>query len=1131
MVIMKTPNGLLRCCSLILFLLLIEFTLQAQNFGEFTGAVEDASGAVISGATVSASNADTGQTRQVLTNASGTYSLPYLVPGNYDLRVETPGFKTSSRRSITLEVGAVVRVDFRMEVGEASQRVEVTAGAPLLTTENTAMGTVIENKRIVDLPLNGRDYLQLVTLSPNVTTEGGAGGSGGLQGGTRSQTSLSIAGQRLEYNRYTLDGVENTDPNFNSYIIHPSIDALQEFKVQTGVYSAEFGRGASQINVTTKSGTNQYHGTAFEFLRNSALDAREWRQSEGRKNPFRRNDYGFTLGGPVTIPKLFRGHDKLFFMSNFEQLRDRLTTQVSASVPTDAMRAGDFSGQSRIIYDPLTRVYNSAGVAISASPFPGNRIPQDRFSPSALKLLNYYPRATVPGNSLVRNYVRDAVSPTDTDQFNQRIDWNQSTKSTWFGRFSWGNDLQVPASTFLSDAQHVETTVRQGMLSNALILSNAIVNESRFAWNQFNNDLVGYYANTKNVQADLGINGLYAASPLAYGPPAVTLGGGVNSFGGVTPWVTRNNTFQFMDNVSIVHGRHSLKMGMEIRRDRYNQYGNQKATGEFIFDGQSTFDPANRNATGFIFADFMLGLPAQSARVVAMANGMLRRTSYYGYIQDDWRITPKLTFNAGLRYENARPWTDKYRGIMNVQMFNTGLGPDGNSKLPIITRPGSGDFYEGLNFHFADGQLTQSGDQYMGRGLVEADNNNFAPRIGLSWSPTDRWTVRTGFGMFFVQDSGNPVFDMARNLAGRDLFITSIEQRNAVLEDPWALERQRFTCTGYSGTCLGQPQILGNIQNMRTPYIEQWMFNIQRQLMNDLVLEIGYLGNGGHKLQRFRLFNQPVLKSGPSDSRSVNNRTPWPAYGRLQEVDGVDNSNYHALSTKLTQRFSHGLTYMASFTWAKAIDGGSAIRTNSGDTLWPVNSYDLRAERGLSQFDVRRRFVTSFLYELPFGPNKAVSTGRLLDGIVGGWQLGGIITLADGTPINFAQLGDTAGLNTLGNQPDATGISPIPDNRSAQQFWNIASVNFNSPELSWRPGNMGRNTLNRPGTKLADFSLAKNFKLYEAHTLNFRLEAFNALNHPNWNPPSSDARSPANFGVITSAKTMRQLQFALKYVF
>ncbi|MGI8992188.1 MAG: carboxypeptidase regulatory-like domain-containing protein, partial [Bryobacteraceae bacterium] len=466
-------------------------TLRAQNFGELTGTVSDATGAVVAGASVTAVNTGTSQARQATTNDTGNYSAPYLVPGNYDLRVEHPGFKTATRKAVALDVGAVLRIDVSLEIGEANQQVEVISAAPLLTTESTALGTVIDNKRIVDLPLNGRDYLQLVTLSPNVTTEGGAGGASGLQGGARSATSLSIAGQRLEFNRYTLDGVENTDPNFNSYIIHPSVDAVQEFKVLTGVYSAEFGRGASQINATTKSGTNEYHGTAFEFLRNSALDARQWGQGETRKNPFRRNDYGFTLGGPIRIPKIFNGKDRLFFLSNWEELRDRLTTQVTASVPTAAMRMGDFSGQNRQIFDPLTRVFNAAGVAVSASPFPGNMIPASRFSPAALKLLAYYPLPTVPGNNLNRNYVRNALTPTDTDQFNQRIDWNQNPKSNWFGRFSWGNDFQAPAATFQTDGSHTATTVRQAMISNTRILSNSTVNEARFAWNQFNNDLVG----------------------------------------------------------------------------------------------------------------------------------------------------------------------------------------------------------------------------------------------------------------------------------------------------------------------------------------------------------------------------------------------------------------------------------------------------------------------------------------------------------------------------------------------------------------------------------------------------------------------------------------------------------------
>src|SRR5260370_2933633 len=894
-----------RLTGILILLIALALPLSAQNFAEVTGAVFDATGAVMAGAEVTAVSTSTNQVRRATTNETGNYSLPYLVPGVYDVRVERSGFKVATRKGVELQVGAIARIDFKLEVGEITQQVEVTGGAPLLNTETAALGTVIEDRRNADLPLNGRNFLQLGTLSPNVTTEGGAGGASGLQGGARSNTSLSIAGQRLEYNRYTLDGVENTDPNFNSYIIQPSVDALQEFKVQTGIYSAEFGRGASQINVTTKAGSNQYHGAMFEFLRNSSLDARQWLQSQGQKNPFRRNQYGFTLGGPFRIPKVFNGKDRLFFMSNSEQNRDRTTSQARANVASDAMRGGDFSGQSRAIFDPQSRTYNAGGAALTATPFPANVVPQSRLNPVTLRLLEFFPAPTVPGNNLVSNFVRNAKSFTDNDQFNQRVDWIENSRSTWFGRYGWGNDGELSGGAMLTDSTHVSTTVRQGMLYNIRILTTSTVNEARFAWNQFNNDLVGYFANSRDVEADLKIPGLFSSSPLAYGVPAIGLGGGVASFGGVTPWVTRDDTFQFIASLSIIRGRHSIKLGGEIRRDRYNQFCNRKATGEFVFDGQATFNPANRGATGFIFADFMLGETSSSARVVAMADAMLRRSSYYAYIQDDWKITSKLTLNLGLRYENPRPWHDKYRGIINVKMFDPRLDPDGflpNSKLPIITRPGQGDFYQGLNFHFADGHLVQPGDRYMGRSLVNPDNNNFAPRLGLSYSPTSRWTLRAGAGLFYVQDSGNPVFDMARNQAGRDLFITNIEQRNASMNDPWAAERASASCAGWSGTCLVGPQILANIQNMRTPYVTQWLFNLQHELTRNVVLEAGYQGNEGHKLPRFRIFNQPILKTGPGDSRTVAPRTPWPTFGRIQGADRLHNSNYHPLSMKLTQR-------------------------------------------------------------------------------------------------------------------------------------------------------------------------------------------------------------------------------------
>ncbi len=1107
--------------------------LGAQNFAEITGTVADSSGAVVARATVTVTSATTNSSRNATTNDTGNYSLPFLSPGVYDIRVESTGFKVATRKGLTLQIGATARLDFNLEVGEVSQQIEVSGGAPLLTTETTALGTVIENRRIVELPLNGRNYLQLVTLSPNVTTEGGGGGASGLQGGTRAQTSLSVAGQRLEFNRYTLDGVENTDPNFNSYIIQPSVDALQEFKVQTGIYSAEFGVGSSQINVTTKAGGNQFHGALFEFLRNSSFDGREWLQSQGNKNPFRRNQYGFTLSGPVVIPKLFHGKDRLFFMSNFEELRDRTTTLVSASTAPLAMRGGDFSDQ-RAIFDPLSRVYNASGVATAATAFPGNVLPRTRLNAVSQRLMEFYPEPTVAGSGLSRNFFRNAQSPTDTSQFNQRIDWIGSAKSSWFGRFSWGDELQIPSATFVTDSLKVATRVRQVMMSNTRIMSTSTVNEARLAFNQFNNDLASYFAGGRDVQADLKIPGLFSPSPLAYGVPQVTLGGGLNSFGGVTPWISRNSTFQFSDNLSVIRGRHSIKVGGEVRRDRYNQYGNQKVTGEFGFDGQSTFDPARRSATGYIFADYMLGSTNLAARVTAMANGMLRRSSYYGFFQDDWKLTPKLTLNIGIRYENSRVWNDKYRGIMNVQLTDLGVGPNGilsGTKVPMLTRPGNGDFYQGLNFHFSDGQLTQSGDQHMGRGLVNNDNNNFAPRVGISYSPTARWTIRGGGGIFYVQDIGNPTFDMSRNLAGRDLYIPSIETRTASMSDPWAEERASASCTGWSGPCLVAPQYLAVVQNNRTPYVTQWLFNIQREITKNLVLETGYQGNEGHKLLRFVFYNQPVVKSGPGDTRTVAQRQPWPTYGRIMDETGADNSNYHAASAKLTQRFSKGLTYLVAYTWSKSIDLGSAARTNAGDNLQPVNSYDLRAERGLSQFNVGRRFVASAMYELPFGAGKPFASHGVAAKIAGDWQVGGIFTFADGAPTSITMIADTAALNANGNRPDATGLSPFPQHPTPQKFWDVAAFNTTTPDLNWRPGNVSRETLRRPGTRLADLSLARNIRIHENHSLSIRMEAFNSTNHPNWNTPSTDPRSAAVFGVITSARPMRQLQFGLKYLF
>jgi len=1115
--------------------------LCAQNYGEINGTVTDPTGAVIAGATVTVTNTATNIARTVQTNASGNYTVPFLAPGLYDVRAEQAGFKAVSRAGVQLQVGASAQINIAMEVGEVTETVAVTGTAALLTTQGTAVGTVIENKRIVDLPLNGRDYLQLIALSPAVTAETPPSFTAtGRQGGERAQQNYSIAGQRMQFTHYTLDGIENTDPNWNLWIFRPSIDALQEFKVETGVYSAEYGHEPSQVNVTTKSGTNQFHGSAFEFLRNSALDARQWQQSTGVKNPFRRNQYGFELDGPVSIPKLFSGKDRLFFMSNFEGLRDRNTLQQVASVATDRMRAGDFSKSGRNIYDPTTRTFttdaNGNVKAISAVPFANSIILPSQMSPIALKLLEFYPRATTPGDNILRNYTRQAPTPTDWDQFTQRIDFNENSKSFWFGRFGWDDEFTSTASLFANENEQYALKAYQVMLSNIRTFSPTVINEFRFGFNQLVSDATTSSAYKRNVTAELGMVGVYNDSPAAWGIPSVTLGNGLSGFGDPVdaPFLDHNNTFQWIDNMSVTRGSHSLRFGGEIRRMRVNEQGNIYNRSNQAYNGSATFNPASRLNTGYSFADLLIGQMSTFNWAGALASVQFRSTPWSLYYEDVWKVTSKLTVNYGLRYEYYPPYHDKYRGIMNAYFYDYGVGANGvlpTSKLPVLVRPGSGPFYEGTAAHFIDAIPTMTGDQLgqldLPQSTIQNDRNDFAPRIGLAYS-TGKWTFRSGFGIFFAHDVSNATQSaMDENLAGRANFVADAERPNVPLSQPQISSVGQVACANWSGICQGPATRIYVVDpHLRTPYMEQWLFDIQRQLSQSMVLEVGYQGNQGHKLELFRNMNEPVLRSGPSDASSLQQRRPWPIYGTFQSVNGIVNSNYNALTGKLSQRLTKGLTSLVSFTWSKAIDIGSGLRPSLLTNGSPLNFYDFTSNRGLSDFNVGRRFVASILYELPFGKGKSGVVNRL----IGGWQVGSILTMADGTPINVGNIGDVTNTENA-SLPDATGISPVPSNQTAQQFWNIAAFNSTNPALNFRYGTTARNVLFTPGTVNWDFSMIKNTSITERQMLQFRFEAYNFANHPNWLPPPTNVNAPATFGVVTQAKTMRVMQVALKYSF
>ena len=1093
--------------------------MPAQTFGDITGEIRDLSGGVVGGAQVTVTNQATGGERVTNANQEGVYSFPSLPPGIYDLKVTAPGFEVVTRKGIELQVQQTARIDIALQVGEVTQTVEITGGAPLLTTEDATVGTVIENRRIVDLPLNGRNALGLVFLSPNVTFGFGASNVG-LNGDRGTFSSVSIAGARPVFNHYTLDGLENTYVEGNSYAFLPSIDALQEFKIQSGVYPAEFGREVGQINVSTKPGGNEYHGALFEFLRNSDLDAEPFAFTQARppNAPFRWNQYGFTLGGPIWIPKVFNGRNRLFLMSNFEGFRDRKQLRLFSDVPSVAMRNGNFSQIAAPIFDPATRAQQ--GSTITAQPFGGNAIPQSRLSSLSIQMLEFLPQPNQPGTGLSADYQVSKNSSIDRDQFNQRIDFLESASSSWFGRYSWGSEVNFSPGVDLNGGQTLNDPW-QAMISNTRTLSPNFVNDFRLGVSRFSNNGVGELAGVRNVIGELKIPGVSVLPPDGWGLPTITYSG-LSGFGGTPGGTIRYSaTFQWVDNVFWVHGKHALRFGAEIRRERWNASSYTFGQGQFDFFGTATQNPASPPGTGYAFADYMLGEIGNSRAGVNQAFAQFRATDQAYYVDDNWKVRPNFTITVGLRYEYSPPWYDKSLKWINAYIPITGQGQSNiadPSLHPVLVRIGSGGFYQGVNFRFNPAIHVARDGRFADRGVFP-DRTNFAPRLGFAWSPNSRWTIRTGGGFFYSQDTSAPKLDPARNLAGFRSEQASSDFPNLTWDAPFSGLSQSVQ--------VNTPSVLANDPHRRTPYTIQYLFNVQRELMNNMVLEVGYLGSVARRLEQWHNFNSP----DPSPVGSVQSRAPWPELGRVFQVSGFGKADYNALAVKLQRRFSSGLTYLVSYTWSKSIDTGSGIRVPPGDQQFTQNEFCVSCDRATSSFSADQRFVTSLLYELPFGRGKPIlNRGGIVHAIVGGWQMGSIVTLQSGFPVTVLDGKDQSNTGHQYDRPNATGIaSALPrGSQDPQRFFNTAAYAL-EPFGSY--GNAGRNTVTGPGLMSWDFSTLKLFPIKEQRNLEFRFEVFNMPNHPNWGLPNTTVTS-ASFGKIRATSVnMRELQFALKLNF
>lgn len=1101
----------------------------AQTLGTITGEVKDTSGAVMPGVTVTAVNNATNATREVQTNEAGAFSFPALPPGTYTVRAELQGFQTGTRAA-QLHVEQTLRVDFSLGIGTLTETTEVTGVAPLITTENATVGTVIENRRIVELPLNGRNFLSLVALSPNVSAEfAGAGQAGSRQGGSRSSQQISISGQRREFNYYTLDGVDNTDVNFNTYILLPSVDALEEFKVQTGIYSAEFGRGASQVNVVTKSGTNQFHGTVFEFHRNDALDSRPYAftaaQAAQPKAPFKWNQYGYTLGGPVW-------RNKLFFMSNWEGYRDRKQFQNNFSLPTEAMRRGDFSALPIQLYDPTTCTVS--GTRRSCSPFVGNQIPTSRFHPTSLKLLEFYPDPNASGAQhaatgvIPNNYVSQQNRVIDKDQFTQRIDLVQSSSSTWMGRYSHSRDDEISPNLKLNGTKLVNR-IHQVMIGNTRTLTPTVVNELRVGYNSFFNTFGRELAFTRDVVSELAIPGMVPIPEEAWGIPSIGVTG-FSGFGDSTegPYTNRNHVFEFIDNVSWIRGRHSFKAGATLRYDIYDQIGNQFPRGGFQFHGRATGSLTGAPTTGgAAFADFMLGYPSLSELSTALAITDFRALSHNYYFTDTWRLRDNMTLDLGLRYEYVPPFEDTSGHIINAHMpfQDKGMPVADYSRHPTLVRIGEGDFYEGLNVRF-NPNIQTARDGRMGKRLIDDDKLNFAPRAGWAWTPSDRWSVRAGVGMFYMQDTGNPRFDMARNAAGRRQDFTNNLAPDLTWDAPFAGSGAGASnpCgVGRPLVCVSNHYVLANDFDRTTPRMAQYLFNVQRELGRNAALEVGYLGSRSWNLER--MYDQNEVMPGPGPLAS---RRPYGEFTRIQSIGNHSDAKYNSLAVKLTRRLDSGFSALVGYTLSKSTDKGSGIRTLNGDALFPQNSNCFECELGLSIFDVRHRFVSSILYELPFGDGKPLLQSGVGAAVLGGWQISTIISASSGFPRDPATGTNRSNTGTTNRPNRVPGQDPNDGPKTIQQWFNTAAF-VDQPLYTY--GDAVRNSIIGPGIFNFDMSILRNFNLPRNTGLQLRFEAFNVFNQPVWGDPNTSVLS-AQYGTINyTRKPMRELQFGVKFNF
>ena len=1085
--------------------LLLSPSLYAQrDTGTIVGTVTDPSGAVVPGVNITIRNVDTNATFSTVTDGTGNYAAPLLRSGTYELGAELPGFKKQTKSGVQLNVQDRLKVDFTLEVGDVSEVVEVIGAVPRTQTETSSLGHVVSGKTITELPLNGRNFARLAAIVPGVIPAGGddrTGTAGTLSlvvGGNFSANGVRSNGQ----NNYLLDGIDNNVNvidflNGSAFVVGPSVDAIQEFKIQTNAFSAEFGRGAGGVvNATIKSGTNAFHGSAFEYLRNSALDARSF--FEAGKQPFKMNQFGGTLGGPI-----FK--DRTFFFGDYQGFRSRQLRTRFGTVPSTAMKSGNFSEVSNLLYDPGPNGENRA----NRPRFEGNIIPSSRFDTVGKKLIDLIPAPNNGGDIYRADNYRSVNNHADNlDQWDIRVDHKIGDNDQLFGRYSQSNQtIKLPplftnfadGGGFFSGIQYNDGA--SAVLNWNHIFNPRVINEARIGFTRLNTARYSKDRET-NVAKEVGFPGVNFETGIG-GLPLINITD-VTTIG-APEWLPSDeysNVWTLLESLSVIRGRHTLKMGFEYRHIEFPFLQPPYPRGGLNFNRDFTKN-VETGAGGFGVADMLLGF-VETARMSNVKYIGSQRRSYNSYFQDDWKVTQKLTLNLGLRYELVSPIGEKYGAQSSFNMSTVTLDiPEGrNDPLPDV-------FPSQI-------KVNRSASKW----LIPWDKNNWAPRVGFAYALSPKSVIRAASGIFFGGEEpqgGNP--NRGYNLPFSVVaFLNKPDAFTPIAQFPHL--SQGFPLDML--TRPSAPQLRESDPNTRVSYVQQWNLTYQREIGFNSTIELGYIGSKGTKLIVLWDRNIPAHSTNPSAPVAARRMFPYLNTG-LISASGMGNSIYHAGFAKLERRFSQGFQFLASYTFGKAINDYGHTLGSAGQGIRDINNRGL--ERGFAEFDIPHRFITTFSWELPWGKNLTGPSRFLL----GGWQTNGSFFAQSGYPFSITSSVRNCGCGAIVRPDPISSVAPIIENRVIKEIY-LASGAFQAPAAGTF-GTIGQSYLHGPGWIQTDLSIFKNFDITENHRLQFRSEFFNLTNTPAFQNPNT-AWGTANFGRISDTRNSgRQIQFALRYMF